>query len=207
MDLKVIFICSPNNPTANVMDVSSITSILQNFNGIVFIDEAYIDFSDQVSFIDRIQEYPNLIVSQTLSKAWGLAGIRVGVAYMHEYFAAVFNKVKPPYNVSMPNQSAALIAISNVKTVQKQVAILNQEKEKLIAQLWALPGVKNIYPSKTTFILVEVVDADFWYQYLLKQKIIVRNRHSVIKNCLRITIGSAEENKRLVDALKKITDE
>lgn len=207
IDLKVIFICSPNNPTANLMEISSITTILQNFKGIVFIDEAYIDFSDQESFISLIQEYPNLIVSQTLSKAWGSAGIRVGIAYMHEYFAAVFNKVKPPYNVSIPNQRAALVAVSQVDTYQKQVATLHQEKEKLIVQLLALPGVKKIYPSNTNFILVEVVDANFWYRYLLDHKIIVRNRHSVIKNCLRITIGSFEENQTLVDTLKNIKDE
>jgi histidinol-phosphate aminotransferase len=199
-NLKLIFICSPNNPTGN--NINKIEKIIERFNGIIFIDEAYIDFSESVSFIKKINTYPNIIISQTFSKAWGQAGIRVGTAYASKEIIKLFNKVKPPYNVSKLNQDGALKALTAVENFERNKSIILQEREKLVKNLNELTKVKKIYPSNANFILVEVNDANKLYETLVAAKIITRNRNAVVKNCLRITVGSEEENKKLIEALK-----
>ncbi len=201
-NLKLIFICSPNNPTANNID--NIARIIANYNGIIFIDEAYIDFSEAESFIKKIAQYPNIIISQTFSKAWGLAAARVGTAYASEAIIALYNKVKPPYNVSKLNQDEALEALLATELFQQNKEIILQERKKLIASLSLLPIVKKVYPSDTNFILVEVDDANKLYETLVEAKVITRNRNSVVKNCLRITVGSKEENERLLQVFEEL---
>jgi len=200
--LKLIFICSPNNPTGNTINTADIEYILNNFNGIVIIDEAYIDFSQGDSWNKKLAEYPNLIVSQTFSKAWGLAAARVGVAYTNTNIISLFNKVKPPYNVSELNQKAAINALENTTEFEKNKQQILIEKVKLTKILKTLIQVKKVYPSDANFLLVEVNNAIETYNNLVTQKIIIRNRNSVIKNCIRITIGSPEENTKLINALK-----
>ncbi len=203
-DLKLIFICSPNNPTGNSVNPKDIEFILNNFNGIVIIDEAYIDFSPSNSWIKMLELFPNLIVSQTFSKAWGLASARVGVAYANEDVIAIFNKVKPPYNVSELNQQAAIDALSNLSEFEKNKQIILSEKEKLKDGLLQLALVKKVYSSDANFLLVEVTNTNIIYQKLISQKIITRNRNSVINNCIRISVGTPKENVALLIALKKI---
>jgi len=200
--LKLIFICSPNNPTANSLD--NIEKVLQKFNGIVIVDEAYIDFSKASSFLTKMDQYPNLIVMQTFSKAWGLAAARVGMAYSNDLIISLYNKVKPPYNVSEPNQKAALKALEDVAGFEKRKSIILEQRTWLQNQLDGLAVVIKIYPSDANFLLVEMTDANRIYNELVNQKVITRNRHSVVQNCIRITVGSPEENQILVDALKKI---
>jgi histidinol-phosphate aminotransferase len=201
-NLKLIFICSPNNPTGN--NINNIERIIENFNGIIFIDEAYIDFSESASFIKKIEQYPNIVISQTFSKAWGQAAIRVGTAYASKEIINLYNKVKPPYNVSKLNQDAALEALLGDIQFQKNKAIILQERKKLIEKLTLLSIVKKIYPSDANFILVEVDDANKLYETLVEAKVITRNRNSVVKNCLRITVGSEEENKRLLQVFEEL---
>lgn len=203
-NLKIIFICSPNNPTGN--SIKNIKYILENFNGIVFIDEAYIDFSPEESFRNQIKNYPNLIVSQTFSKAWGMASVRVGIAYASEEIIKFYNKVKPPYNISQLNQDAILNTLNdeNINQVSENIKIILEEKKSLIQNLKKLNLVKTIFPSDANFILIEVDNADSVYQELVNQNVIIRNRNSVIKNCLRITVGSPDENKKLIETLQNI---
>lgn len=200
--LKLIFICSPNNPTGN--NINNIEFILENFKGIVFIDEAYIDFSNESSWVEKINQYPNLIVSQTFSKAWGLAAARVGIAYASSEIIGWYNKVKAPYNVSALNQKAVLKALNKMKLFVERKQIILQEKEILKSHLALLPFVNKIYPSDSNFFLVEFMNADKVYNELVKEKVITRNRNAVIKNCIRITVGTHKENKKLIKALKKI---
>ncbi|MFA5972516.1 MAG: histidinol-phosphate transaminase [Lentimicrobiaceae bacterium] len=197
--LKLIFICSPNNPTAN--SLVNIETILKKFNGIVIVDEAYIDFSKADSLLTKIGQYPNLIVMQTFSKAWGLAAARVGMAYSNDLIISLFNKVKPPYNVSGPNQKAALKALENIAEFEKRKAIILEQRTWLENQLSGLAVVIKIYPSDANFLLVQMTDANRIYNELVNQKVITRNRHSVVKNCIRITVGSPEENQILIEAL------
>ncbi|MDV2446373.1 histidinol-phosphate transaminase [Elizabethkingia anophelis] len=199
-NLKLIFICSPNNPTGN--SIENVDFILENFNGIVFVDEAYIDFSTQKSWTEKLSQYPNLIISQTFSKARGLAAVRVGIAYSSPKIIALFNKTKPPYNVSQLNQEAVLIALLDNKRYQSEIKTILGEKERLEKELLQLSVIKKIYPSDANFILVEVNNADGIYNNLVQQKIITRNRNSVIASCIRITIGTTEENNQLIAALK-----
>lgn len=200
--LKLIFICSPNNPTAN--SIENIEKVLQKFNGIVILDEAYIDFSKASSFLRKIDQYPNLIVMQTLSKAWGLAAARVGMAYSNELIISLFNKIKPPYNVSELNQRAALKALEDFEGFEKRKVVILEQRTWLQNQLTGLDAVLKIYPSDANFLLVEVTDANRIYNELVNQKVITRNRHSVVKNSIRITVGSPEENQTLVAALNKL---
>lgn len=202
-NLKLVFICSPNNPTGNSID--AIETILKNFNGIVVVDEAYIDFSASASLLEKLELYPNLIVLQTFSKAWGLAAARVGLAYASAEVISYFNKVKPPYNVSRLNYTVALAAISQPELFETQKKSLLTEREKMMRDLQKLKAVKKLYPSDANFLLVEVTDADGMYNALVQKGIILRNRHTVVPNCLRITIGSAEENNLLLTALNEIT--
>lgn len=203
-DVKLIFICSPNNPTGNIINKEDILYILNNYNGVVVIDEAYIDFSTKESFISKIENYPNLVVSQTFSKAWGLAGARVGAAYANEKIIDLYNKVKPPYNVSSLNQEAILLALNSQTKFEIEKNILLIEREKMIPQLQQIPIVKKVYPTEANFVLVEVEDANELYKILVNKKIITRNRNSLVKNCLRITIGSPEENLKLINTLKEL---
>ena len=206
-NLKLIFICSPNNPTGNLLRTGDIEFILKNFNGIVLIDEAYIDFCDQPSFIQKINEYPNLIVIQTLSKAWGLAGIRLGIGYMNEEILSYFNRVKAPYNISTVNQQTALDILNKEQDYRQKVKDILAEKEKLIQNLSGVKGILTIYPSDANFLLVEVENADELYEKLIARKIIIRNRNSVIKNCVRISVGTSGENEQLLNALKEFSND
>ena len=203
-NLKIIFICSPNNPTGN--SIKNIKYILENFNGIVFIDEAYIDFSPEESFRNQIKNYPNLIVSQTFSKAWGMASVRVGIAYASKKIIKFYNKVKPPYNISQLNQDAILNTLNDEKInqVSENIKIILEEKKSLIQNLKKLNLVKTIFPSDANFVLIEVDNANSVYQELVNQNVIIRNRNSVIKNCLRITVGSPDENQKLIETLQNI---
>lgn len=203
-NLKIIFICSPNNPTGN--SIKNIEYILENFNGIVFIDEAYIDFSPEESFRNQIKNYPNIIVSQTFSKAWGMASVRVGIAYTSKEIIKFYNKVKPPYNISQLNQDAIIKTLNdeNINKVSENIKIILEEKKSLIQNLEKLDLVKTIFPSDANFVLIEVDNANSVYQELVNQNVIIRNRNSVIKNCLRITVGSPEENQKLIETLQTL---
>lgn len=205
-DLKLIMLCSPNNPTGNLMKTADIEYILQNFNGILILDEAYIDFCTEASFIEKLSSYPNLIVSQTLSKAWGLAGIRLGIAFMSKEILSYFKKIKPPYNISTVNQRVALDALKKESEYRQNVVEILNEKEKLIQNLQSFRFVRKIHPSDANFLLVEVADANDLYSKLVKQQIVIRNRNSVVKNAVRITVGSSAENKKLLNALQNISN-
>jgi len=202
--LKLIFICSPNNPSGNLMNKTAIEFILKNFKGIVFIDEAYIDFANEASLISLIEQYNNLIVSQTFSKAWGLAAARVGLAFANEKIIVLFNKVKPPYNVSQLNQLAVINALNKPQVYQKNRNIILSEKERLKAALMSIKKIKKIFPSDANFLLLEVENADYIYHELITQQIIIRNRNKQVDNCIRVTVGTPEENNKLIMALKNI---
>ena len=206
---NIIFICSPNNPTGNSFERSKILELTRNFNGIVVVDEAYIHFSREKSFVNEINNFPNLVVLQTFSKAWGLAGLRVGAAFANKEIIKLFNKVKPPYNVSEIAQKAILRAIENKSKIAETVAEIVAEREKLIGNLREFAFVKKIYPTEANFVLVKTADADSIYKFLLDEKIVVRNRNNVelCAGCLRITIGTPEENESLLKALKKLAAE
>ena len=201
--VKLIFICSPNNPTGNLIE--GIEEIIEKFNGIVVLDEAYIDFSPQSSKVQAIKRYNNLIVSQTLSKAWGLAGIRVGFAFAQSEIIALLNKIKPPYNISTLNQQQAMLKLLQVEEFETERNEILSERARLEEQLLQLPMVRKIYPSSANFLLVEVDNANNVYNLLVAKNVIVRNRDTVIKNCIRITIGAKEENSRLLTELKNIS--
>lgn len=205
--LKLIFICSPNNPTGNSMNKECLRFILENFRGIVILDEAYIDFCPEKSFVGHLNDYPGLIILQTLSKAWGLAGLRIGIALMSEQVAGYFNKIKMPYNISSLNQQKALEALGNQSAYNRCLALILNEKIKVTAALAALKIVQKIYPSDTNFLLVKFTDASVVYQHLLDHGLIVRNRNQQIENCLRVTIGSPEENEKLIITLKMINND
>jgi len=206
---KLLFICSPNNPTGNAFDRAEILKLTENFSGIVVVDEAYIHFSNEKSLLGEINNLPNLVVLQTFSKAWGLAGLRVGLAFADEEITALFNKVKPPYNVSQIAQEAILDALENRATVEKTIAGIIAEREKLIKNLEPFSFVKKIYPTDANFVLVKTTDANSIYRFLTGEKIVVRNRDRVelCEGCLRITIGTPQENKSLLNALEKFTTE
>ena len=203
---KLVFVCSPNNPTGNAFAKMEVSNLAKNFGGIVVVDEAYIHFSGEDSMIDEIENLPNLVVLQTFSKAWGLAGLRVGLAFANREIIALFNKVKPPYNVSQISQTAVLEAFTNLEKVEKTIAEIIFEREKLIKKLQKFSFVKKIYPTDANFVLVKTIDAEKIYSFLLDEKIVVRNRSNVelCENCLRITIGTPEENENLIDSLKKL---
>jgi histidinol-phosphate aminotransferase len=202
--LKLIFICSPNNPTSNSLEREKIISIIESFRGIVVIDEAYIDFSDEPSLVSLTDRYENLVILRTFSKAWGAAAIRVGMVIASSEIINYLYKLKPPYNISAINQEEALKRIRKPEKYRKQIRKIKSERQKLIKKIGALEIIKMIYPSDANFILVKVSDANAIYELLLEKNVIVRNRTSVINNCLRITVGTKEENKRLIKELKKI---
>jgi histidinol-phosphate aminotransferase len=202
--LKLIFICSPNNPTGNCMSYPDVEFIVSTFNGIVVIDEAYIDFSDKPSFIKLVDKYPNLIIMQTFSKAAGLAAVRVGMAFSNPAVINYFNKVKPPYNISSLNQKAVLRILLKNSTNKKQILTIKAERDRLSENLKKLPVTENVFPTDANFMLVKVRDANYIYNMLVSENIIVRNRSSIVGNCLRITVGKRSENNKLIKALKSI---
>ena len=200
---KMVFICSPNNPTGNSLNRQTILNLIADFDGIVAVDEAYIHFSREKSLVAEINNYPNLVVLRTFSKAWGLAGLRVGLAFANEAIIEFFNKVKPPYNVSEIAQTTILEALKNESTVQKNIESIIFERGKLIDDLRNLPFITKIYPTDANFILAKTVDAERIYNYLLNNKIVIRNRSNVelCAGCLRITIGTPDENAELLKSL------
>jgi histidinol-phosphate aminotransferase len=201
---KMIWICSPNNPTANSMNRQDIEIILNNFPGLVVIDEAYINFSRHRSFVQELSDYPNLVVLQTLSKAWGLAGLRLGMAFASEAVIGVYDKVKPPYNIGQATQELALKALEEVDQVNEMIRTLVVLRGKLGVELEALPSVLKVYSSDANFLLVKTTDARGIYEHLLGAGIVVRDRSRVrlCEGCLRITVGTEEENEELMDALR-----
>jgi histidinol-phosphate aminotransferase len=203
---KLLFVCSPNNPTGNSFGRKEIVNLARKFGGIVVVDEAYIHFSAENSMIDEINNLPNLVVLQTFSKAWGLAGLRFGLAFANEEIIGFFNKVKPPYNISEIAQVAILKALENRKQVEQTVAKIITEREKLIENLSKLEIVTKIYPTDANFVLVKTIDAEKIYKFLLDEKIVVRNRNNVelCEGCLRITVGTPTENDELIKSLKKL---
>jgi histidinol-phosphate aminotransferase len=200
---KLIFICSPNNPTGNSIDRSDVETLLTNFNGIVAVDEAYINFSRQKTFIQELTEYANLVVLQTLSKAWGLAGLRVGMAFASEEIIEVMNKVKPPYNVNEASQQLALQALANVDQVNSWIKQTLDQRDRLVLGLKDFDFVLDIYPSDANFILVKTTDARGIYNFLVEKGIIVRDRSKIelCEGCLRITVGTPDENDLLLQSL------
>lgn len=203
---KVVFLCSPNNPTGNLLCRTEVRQILQSFDGIVVIDEAYIDFADTESWLQSLAEFPNLIVLQTFSKAWGLASLRCGMAFASEEIIGYFNKVKYPYNLNILTQQAVSEQLDQADRKAQWVSEILASRAQMAAALQQLPLVKQIYASEANFLLVRVDDACAVYNKLVERGIIVRNRHSVslCQNCLRITIGSNEENNELIEALKTL---
>lgn len=203
-DLKLIFICSPNNPTGNSVDRKTIENIIENFKGIVVIDEAYIDFSQEFSLTTWLAKYPQLVILQTLSKAWGQAGLRIGFAFAAKEIISYFNKVKPPYNISQVNQQLALKTLENTKDFEDKKAVILSEKELLQSELSELKGVYRVFSTDTNFILIQIKNANEVYKALVAEKLIIRNRSSQIKDALRITVGTPSENKKLLKTLQKI---
>ncbi|WP_144800458.1 histidinol-phosphate transaminase [Maribacter sp. MAR_2009_72] len=203
---KLLFICSPNNPTGNSFSTAIIEELLNSFNGLVVIDEAYIDFSSEESWSSKLADYPNLIVTQTLSKAYGMAGIRLGICLASAEIIAVINKIKPPYNVNQLTQDKAIERVSDQKAVQTEVASILAEREKLMETLKTISFVSAIYPTDANFILAKVDDATLRYNQLLKEGVVVRNRTTqpLCENTLRFTVGNSAENKKLAEALKRI---
>lgn len=201
---KLIFLCSPNNPTGNSLRRSEIEQLLRRFRGLVILDEAYCDFADAPSFLSELDNYPNLIIFQTFSKAWGCAAIRLGMAYASPEIIGLFNKVKYSYNVNLLTQRQALKMLDRLPEIRRWVQILKEERARLEAEFASLPCTVRLFPSDANFFLVRVTDAVTIYNYLVQKGIIVRNRHSVslCGNCLRVTVGTREEDDELLRALK-----
>ena len=200
---KIIWICSPNNPTGNSIDRQDIEMVLNNFDGLVVVDEAYINFSRQKSLVTDLADYPNLVVLQTLSKAWGLAGLRVGMAFASSEIIGYLNKVKPPYNISEPVQELALKALDEIGQVNDMILQLVDARKQLELDFVKSPQVVKVFPSDANFLLVEFNQARAMYDYLVSKGIVVRDRSNVLlcDNCLRITVGTDVENLKLVDAI------
>lgn len=202
--LKLIFICSPNNPTGNSMSSETISNIIQNFRGIVIIDEAYIDFSLKPSFRKQVRNYPNLVVMQTFSKAFGLAAARVGMAFSNPEIVRYFNKLKPPYNISTINQKAALTKLTQMELFKNQLKRIITERERLAISLKKMSIIEEVFPSDSNFLLVRTKDPDLIYALLVEKGIIVRNRNKLVPGCIRITVGTKNENNKLLNALRMI---
>ncbi len=204
---KLIFLCSPNNPTGNTLEAKAIEKLLKATTSLVVIDEAYIDFSEKESFLTKLNQYPRLTVVQTLSKAWGMAGLRLGLGFASREIVSILDGIKPPYNVNSNSQLQAIKRLTNPNETRKQLKLIVKEKEKMRQALEQLPRVKKIFPSDANFLLVQIDGASEIYKALLKNGIVVRNRSGILfcDECLRITIGTPAENKRLIDTLQKIT--
>ena len=203
---KLIFLCSPNNPTGNSFSRKKITEILERFEGLVVIDEAYIDFSEQASWIEELDKYPNLIITQTLSKAFGMAGIRLGICYASEEIIAVLNKIKPPYNVNELTQNRAQYRLQNISEVNREIAGILEQRELLSKALLEVKYIEEIYRSDANFVLIKVDDASKRYSQLLNKGVVIRNRTNqpLCENTLRLTIGTKEENLKLIEVLKSL---
>lgn len=204
---KLIFLCSPNNPTGNSLRRADVELILNNFDGLVVVDEAYINFSRQRSFVPDLADYPNLVILQTFSKAWGLAALRLGMTLASEAVIGILNKIKPPYNINEATQELALKALDHLEEVNGMIRVLVEEREALATQLRGLPFVETVYPSDANFLLVKVGDAVGLYNYLKEAGIIVRNRSNVIlcEGCLRITVGTDRDNAALLERLRQFS--
>ncbi len=203
---KLLFLCSPNNPTGNSFEAKSIEELIKKFQGIVVIDEAYIDFSNEDSWISKLSEFPNLIVTQTLSKAYGMAGIRLGICYASSEIISVLNRIKPPYNVNELTQQRAIQQLKLNDLTKKQVEDILTERKNLINQLNTVSYISKIYPTDANFVLVEVDDATKRYNQLIEKGIVIRNRTTQpgCENCLRLTVGTTFENKKLIKVMKEI---
>lgn len=203
---KILFLCSPNNPTGNTFAIKTIELLLSSFEGIVVIDEAYIDFSKEKSWLNRLNEFPNLIITQTLSKAFGMAGIRLGVCYASEEIISLLNKVKPPYNVNELTQQRALKRLQNLDEVSAEIKKILKARKRLIWRLKEISFVEKVFPSDANFVLVKVDDANLRYNQLLANGIVIRNRtkQPMCENTLRLTIGSKKEVKELIKVLKTL---
>ena len=206
---KIIWLCSPNNPTGNALNAVDIEFVLNNFNGLVVVDEAYINFSKTPSLSLQLSDYPNLVVMQTLSKAWGLAGLRLGMMFASIDIITIINKVKPPYNIGLHTQELVLKALENTEAVNDMIRLLVDMRQALATVFEQMPIVQKVYPSDANFLLVKIIEARKVYEYLLTQGIVVRDRSKVLlcEDALRITIGTEEENTKLVDALASYMDE
>ena len=205
---KILFLCSPNNPTGNSFSADVVEELVTNFNGLVVIDEAYIDFSEQKSWLDRLADFPNLIITQTLSKAFGLAGIRLGICYASTEIIAILNSIKFPYNVNELTQQRALVRLQKLDEVKNEIAQLISERKRLIKELeCCVPFIEKVYPSDGNFLLLKVDDATKRYNQLMENGVIVRNRTNepLCDNCLRISVGVCEENQSLLRALKSLS--
>src|SRR5450755_577175 len=200
---KIIWICSPNNPTGNAFHRSDIEMLLNNFDGLVVIDEAYINFSRQQSFIRELTEYPNLVILQTLSKAWGLAGLRMGMAFASELIIDILNRIKPPYNIGQASQEGVLVALKETATVNEMIKYIVRMRNELAEKISHLSSVMKVYPSDANFLLVKVKDARAVYDALVQHGIVVRDRSTAAGclDCLRITVGTIEQNEQLLETL------
>ena len=203
---KILFLCSPNNPSGNSFSDDAVVKLLENFKGLVVIDEAYIDFSEKESWLNRLSDYPNLIITQTLSKAFGLAGIRLGICYASEEIIAVLNKIKPPYNVNELTQQRALERLSEPEKIKGEISSIIEQRVKLFEVLVDIKFVEKIYPTEANFILIKVDDANKRYDELIAKGIVIRNRTTqpLCENTLRLTIGTEVENKKLIEVLKQL---
>lgn len=204
---KILFLCSPNNPSGNSFDNAKIEKLLNEFNGIIVIDEAYIDFSNQESWLNRLEEFPNLIITQTLSKAYGMAGIRLGICYASLAIIEILNRIKPPYNVNLLTQAYALERIEDQDGVQLEISKIQNNKTQLLKTLETIDFITEIFPSDANFILVKVDDANLRYNQLIEKGVVIRNRTTqpLCENCLRLTIGTELENKKLIEELMIIS--
>jgi histidinol-phosphate aminotransferase len=204
---KILFLCSPNNPTGNSFDTATVEKLLKEFNGIIVIDEAYTDFSSQKSWLNRLEEFPNLIITQTLSKAYGMAGIRLGICYASRTIVDILNRIKPPYNVNLLTQSYALERIEDQEGVELEIKQIKKSTEELKNALETVSFVKEIFPSDANFILARVDDANKRYNQLIEKGIVIRNRTTqpLCENCLRFTVGTNEENEKLIKELLSIS--
>jgi histidinol-phosphate aminotransferase len=203
---KILFLCSPNNPSGNLLSFEKVKLLIQKFNGIVVVDEAYIDFTSYEGFAPLLNQYQNLVILQTFSKAWGLAGLRLGLCFASEEIVSILNKIKPPYNIGSHTQQIALEKLKAADLKDKQVKEIVNERAKLIAGLKPLERVIHIYPTDANFILAKIKSAREVYNSLLKEGIVVRDRSNVVlcNDCLRITVGTPEENSKLVEALRTL---
>ncbi|MBT4779674.1 MAG: histidinol-phosphate transaminase [Polaribacter sp.] len=203
---KILFLCSPNNPTGNSFSIETIEALLLRFRGLVVIDEAYIDFSDEKSWLEKLKKYPNLVITQTLSKAYGLAGIRLGVCYASQQIIAILNTIKPPYNINELSQQSAIERLLQSDEVVQEIVKIKEERAYLVSNLKTINYVQEIYPSACNFVLIKVDNATKRYDQLITKGIVIRNRTSqpLCENCLRLTVGTRLENSRLIQVLKEI---
>ena len=203
---KILFLCSPNNPTGNSFDTNDLTDLIKGFNGVVVVDEAYIDFSSKQSLISLIEDNNNLIITQTMSKAYGMAGIRLGMGFSNEKIINYLNKIKPPYNINILTERKALEELNKIDEIEKNISIVLDQRNLLVSCLEKLDFVEKIYKSDANFLLVKVDNADLRYNQLLENGIVVRNRSNqpLCQNCLRITIGTKNENISLIKTLNEL---